>query len=260
MSFTSSADVFGAIGSALKADPSLGKKVKGVIRFVLTGPKKVTWTVDTAAASVTESSDGKASVTITISDKDFMLMAAGKLTGMAAFMGGKMKIAGDMGLAQKFGTLTDAAKKSAGSGGTAAAPAGQAAAVPAGSAGASPPAGFGSNAVFEVVSKNMASDPSLVKKVNGTFAFSVTGGPGGATASWWVDCKSGSGAVVCGAPPAGKKADCTITMFDADLMAMAAGKLTGMAAFMGGKMKIKGNMALAQKLGPIVTAKAQSKL
>ena len=42
--------------------------------------------------------------------------------------------------------------------------------------------------------------------------------------------------------------DCTITMADADLVAMAQGKLDGMQAFMGGKLKIKGNMMLAQKL------------
>ena len=45
----------------------------------------------------------------------------------------------------------------------------------------------------------------------------------------------------------------------ADFVAMAAGKLTGMAAFMGGKMKLKGNMALAQKFGALAEAK-KSKL
>ena len=45
----------------------------------------------------------------------------------------------------------------------------------------------------------------------------------------------------------------------ADFMSMAAGKLTGMAAFMGGKMKLKGNMALAQKFGALIESK-KSKL
>ena len=48
--------------------------------------------------------------------------------------------------------------------------------------------------------------------------------------------------------------DCTITMADADFMAMAEGKLDGMQAFMGGKLKIKGNMMLAQKLQSILEA------
>ena len=43
-------------------------------------------------------------------------------------------------------------------------------------------------------------------------------------------------------------------MADADLMAMAEGKLDGMQAFMGGKLKIKGNMMLAQKLQSILEA------
>eukprot|EP00439_Symbiodinium_sp_Y106_P057983 s1207_g8.t1 len=49
-------------------------------------------------------------------------------------------------------------------------------------------------------------------------------------------------------------ADCTITMADADFVAMAEGKLDGMQAFMGGKLKIKGNMMLAQKLQSILEA------
>eukprot|EP00444_Apocalathium_aciculiferum_P028910 CAMPEP_0183425996 /NCGR_PEP_ID=MMETSP0370-20130417/37486_1 /TAXON_ID=268820 /ORGANISM="Peridinium aciculiferum, Strain PAER-2" /LENGTH=45 /DNA_ID= /DNA_START= /DNA_END= /DNA_ORIENTATION= len=41
-------------------------------------------------------------------------------------------------------------------------------------------------------------------------------------------------------------------MADADFVAMSQGKLDGMQAFMSGKLKISGNMMLAQKLGPIL--------
>ena len=58
------------------------------------------------------------------------------------------------------------------------------------------------------------------------------------------------------APP---KADCAITIADADMVAMAAGKLNGMQAFMSGKMKIKGNMMLAQKFGALAES-TKSKL
>lgn len=37
-------------------------------------------------------------------------LATGKLKGMQAFMSGKMKIKGNMGLAQKFEALADGAK------------------------------------------------------------------------------------------------------------------------------------------------------
>merc|ERR1719159_1035975 len=45
------------------------------------------------------------------------------------------------------------------------------------------------------------------------------------------------------------KPDCTISMKDADFLAMVAGKLNGQQAFMQGELKLKGNMMLAQKLG-----------
>ena len=63
----------------------------------------------------------------------------------------------------------------------------------------------------------------------------------------------------CVKPSAPPKADCTITISDADFVAMSTGKLNGMQAFMSGKMKIKGNMALAQKFGALVDQK-KSKL
>jgi len=43
------------------------------------------------------------------------------------------------------------------------------------------------------------------------------------------------------------------------MVAMATGKLNGMQAFMAGKMKIKGNMMLAQKFAALVDA-SKSKL
>merc|ERR1712217_601174 len=66
-----------------------------------------------------------------------------------------------------------------------------------------------------------------------------------------VDLKNGSGSTIRGD---GDKPDVTITMKDEDFVAMAAGKLDGMQAFMAGKLKIAGNMMLAQKLGSIMEA------
>merc|ERR1712039_46317 len=66
-----------------------------------------------------------------------------------------------------------------------------------------------------------------------------------------IDLKNGNGSVVRGE---GEKPDVTITMKDEDFVAMADGKLDGMQAFMGGKLKISGNMMLAQKLSTILEA------
>jgi putative sterol carrier protein len=60
-------------------------------------------------------SDGKATVaqgevaspncTVTMAESDFLDMVAGKLNGQLAFLTGKLKVAGDMGLALKLGSF-----------------------------------------------------------------------------------------------------------------------------------------------------------
>jgi len=52
-----------------------------------------------------------------------------------------------------------------------------------------------------------------------------------------------------------KPADCTIKVGLNDFMAMVDGKLDGTTAFMMGKLKVEGNMAVAMKLGPILGRK-----
>ena len=52
-----------------------------------------------------------------------------------------------------------------------------------------------------------------------------------------------------------KPADCTIKVGLADFMAMVDGKLDGTTAFVMGKLKVEGNMAVAMKLGPILGRK-----
>eukprot|EP00420_Gonyaulax_spinifera_P033828 CAMPEP_0197870222 /NCGR_PEP_ID=MMETSP1439-20131203/978_1 /TAXON_ID=66791 /ORGANISM="Gonyaulax spinifera, Strain CCMP409" /LENGTH=100 /DNA_ID=CAMNT_0043489111 /DNA_START=88 /DNA_END=386 /DNA_ORIENTATION=+ len=85
-----------------------------------------------------------------------------------------------------------------------------------------------------------AKGPELVKMGGAVFQFVISdAGPEG---KFTLDLKNGSGDAKAGEDA---KADCTITMKDDDLMAMSEGKLDGMQAFMGGKLKIKGNMMLA---------------
>ena len=59
--------------------------------------------------------DGKAAVaageapspncTVTMAEADFLDLASGKLNGQMAFLTGKLKVAGDMGLALKLGSF-----------------------------------------------------------------------------------------------------------------------------------------------------------
>ena len=50
------------------------------------------------------------SITITMQESDYLDMVNGKLNGQTAFMTGKLKIAGDMGLALKLQNLFPAAE------------------------------------------------------------------------------------------------------------------------------------------------------
>ena len=63
-----------------------------------------------------------------------------------------------------------------------------------------------------------------------------------------MDLKNGSGSVTEG----DGKADVTITVADSDFADMAAGKLDSQKAFFAGKLKVKGNIMLTQKLGEIL--------
>ena len=59
----------------------------------------------TQVPNVVSNDDVDAQCTMTISLENFMAMAEGKLDGTAAFMTGKLKIQGDMGIAMKLGPI-----------------------------------------------------------------------------------------------------------------------------------------------------------
>eukprot|EP00441_Pelagodinium_beii_P036611 CAMPEP_0197646048 /NCGR_PEP_ID=MMETSP1338-20131121/21623_1 /TAXON_ID=43686 ORGANISM="Pelagodinium beii, Strain RCC1491" /NCGR_SAMPLE_ID=MMETSP1338 /ASSEMBLY_ACC=CAM_ASM_000754 /LENGTH=111 /DNA_ID=CAMNT_0043219629 /DNA_START=59 /DNA_END=394 /DNA_ORIENTATION=+ len=107
-----------------------------------------------------------------------------------------------------------------------------------------------SQALFDAMKAAVSTKGAdLVKMGGAVFQFNISdAGPEG---KFTLDLKNGNGAACAGEDP---KADCTITIADADMVAMAEGKLDGMQAFMGGKLKIKGNMMLAQKLQGILEA------
>ncbi|CAC5414625.1 Hydroxysteroid dehydrogenase-like protein 2 [Mytilus coruscus] len=83
----------------------------------------------------------------------------------------------------------------------------------------------------------------LVNSTKGVFQFNLSGADQG---EWYLDLKNGSGGVGQGPAPGG--ADCEMTLDSADFSKMFKGELKAVAAFMSGKLKIKGDMALAMKL------------
>jgi len=106
--------------------------------------------------------------------------------------------------------------------------------------------GYKCGPVFKMLAAALETDgPALVKKINGIYGFKVSGGPGGKEVTWIVDVKNGSGKVEF----EGKATpDVTLSMNDQDLMDLMSGSLNAQKAFFQGKLKIKGNMALAMKL------------
>jgi len=102
-----SASVFSEIEKALKQDgANLVKKVNGVFCFKVKGPadQEVVWVVDAknGNGAVKFNSNDKADTTITIADGDLYDLMTGKLNPQTAFFQGKLKIAGNMGLALKL--------------------------------------------------------------------------------------------------------------------------------------------------------------
>merc|ERR1711916_53810 len=93
--------------------------------------------------------------------------------------------------------------------------------------------------------------PVLVKSINGIYVFKVA--TSGGEKAWTVDLKNGDGSVKEGAAD---KTDCTINMKEDDFVKLMTGKMQGQQAFMQGKLKIKGYMAMAMKLGKLATTKA----
>lgn len=57
--------------------------------------------------------------------------------------------------------------------------------------------------------------------------------------------------------PKNCKPNTTLTISDDDFMDLASGKLNPQTAFMRGKLKVTGNLMLAQKLGPLLKAEAK---
>jgi len=91
----------------------------------------------------------------------------------------------------------------------------------------------------------------LVKSVGAIYQWNITKA-GKIVGQWALDLKNGSGSVYEG--PAKPKADCTLTMSNADFVDLFNGKLDPMKAFMSGNLRIAGNIMLSQKLKTVFDA------
>ncbi|MCC6647632.1 MAG: SDR family NAD(P)-dependent oxidoreductase [Polyangiaceae bacterium] len=233
-----SADVFAGVKAHLAANPKLAAEIQTTFQFKLTSPDSA-YLIDlkNGAGALVPGVADKADVTLELSDADFMAMVAGKANPQKLFMGGQLKVTGNMMASQKLGFLMkmdpqlvlDAAKARAGAGGGAAAPAPAAA-----------PEGPTADQIFWALGWTLEKNPGLVKDVGTTFQFKLTG----PDAAWFLDLKNGNGSLKRGED----KADVTLELSTEDFVAMSSGKANPQKLFMGGKLKIGGNVMASQKL------------
>ena len=92
------------IAKKLQDKPDISKAVNSVYEFNITGDNGGVWTVDLTKepGTVQAGSTGTAKCTVTCASADFMNIVSGKMNPQMAFMSGKLKINGDMGLAMKL--------------------------------------------------------------------------------------------------------------------------------------------------------------
>ncbi|XP_030593144.1 peroxisomal multifunctional enzyme type 2 [Archocentrus centrarchus] len=110
--------------------------------------------------------------------------------------------------------------------------------------------GLQSELVFAEIGRRIKDLGSeLVKKVNAVFGWEITK-DGKKAAQWTIDLKSGSGALHKG--PYSGKVDVTFTVSDEDFLEVVQGKLNPQKAFFSGKLKVRGNIMLSQKLEVIL--------
>lgn len=90
----------------LTGNPQLAEQVGAIYKFVVEGDGGGTWRVDlTSAPGAVTAGDGEANCTIALQTQDLLDVLNGVLNAQMAFMGGKLRIEGDMALALKLGAL-----------------------------------------------------------------------------------------------------------------------------------------------------------
>ncbi|KAJ1820775.1 hypothetical protein LPJ60_003010 [Coemansia sp. RSA 2675] len=249
-------------------------KTKAVYAFEVAnaGGKKHYFVVDlkqagkvTDGATEAKAAQGqpKPDISIAISDDIFVKISEGKTTAASEFMSGKVKIKGNMMLGMKLEPILKRFKSLAE---TLPPPPSPVAATAAAASTSEGPKqdivvkGYNGSLVIAQILKAFGSDDAkreaALKKTNAIFQIDLNGPEG--IKSWVLNLKPGASAtdiVMSGTAAQNKKAaGATLILNDADFVDLASGKLTGQSAFMGGKLKSKGNIMLALKLESVLKA------
>ncbi len=99
------AEAFEAMNDRFNADAAAG--LNAVFQYHIEGDGGGDWncSISNGTLTVNEGVHDNPSVTLTMAASDFMDLINGKLNGQMAFMTGKLKIAGDISLAMKLGSI-----------------------------------------------------------------------------------------------------------------------------------------------------------
>ncbi|HVB13491.1 MAG TPA: SCP2 sterol-binding domain-containing protein [Candidatus Dormibacteraeota bacterium] len=98
-------EIIDQIPAAFQADKAQG--LAATFQFDITGPQGGQWytEIKDSQCQVTQGISPAADITITIADENFVRLITGRLDGTMAFMTGKLKLKGDMGLAMRLSGL-----------------------------------------------------------------------------------------------------------------------------------------------------------
>ena len=88
----------------LRNKPDVVSKINAVYQFNISGPSGGQWSVDctTPGGLVAPGVAPSPKCTVAATDADFLAIVNGKMNAQMAFMSGKLRIQGDMGLAMKL--------------------------------------------------------------------------------------------------------------------------------------------------------------
>ena len=100
-------DVMEQTPTVFKPEKATG--VEAAVQFHFTGDQTSDWVVSIqdGQCMVDEGNSGSPNMTMTVDGQDYLDIIAGKMNAMQAFMQGKVKVSGDMGLAMKFPSFFD---------------------------------------------------------------------------------------------------------------------------------------------------------